>query len=92
MAVSREVAERLRREAASAMFLAVDRRVAGADRGGGSDQAKRTPAAIAALKAAGLRHRHGDRRWPYHRRGRRATTRHRRGARRGPTSGQGRTS
>jgi len=49
-----EVAERLRREAASAMFLAVDRRVAGVI--AVADPIKEsTPAAIAALKAAGLR-------------------------------------
>ena len=49
-----EVAERLRREGASAMFLAVDRQVAGliavADPIKGT-----TPAAIAALKRAGVR-------------------------------------
>jgi Cu+-exporting ATPase len=49
-----EVAERLRREAASAMFLAVDRRVAGVI--AVADPIKEsTPAAIVALKAAGLR-------------------------------------
>ena len=49
-----EVAERLRREGASAMFLAVDRQVAGLI--AVADPIKETtPAAIAALKRAGLR-------------------------------------
>jgi P-type Cu+ transporter len=49
-----EVAERLRREGASAMFLAVDRQVAGVI--AVADPIKQsTPAAIAALKGAGLR-------------------------------------
>ena len=49
-----EVAERLRREGASALFLAVDRQVAGLI--AVADPIKETtPAAIAALKRAGLR-------------------------------------
>ena len=49
-----EVAERLRREGASAMFLAVDRQVAGLIAVADPIKAT-TPAAIAALKRAGLR-------------------------------------
>ena len=49
-----EVAERLRREGASAMFLAVDSRILGVI--AVADQIKEsTPAAIAALRSAGLR-------------------------------------
>ena len=49
-----EVAERLRREGASAMFLAVEARIAGVIAVADPIKAS-TPAAIAALKAAGLR-------------------------------------
>ena len=79
-AVASDAAERLRLEGASAMYLAVDGRLAGRARCRGSDQGQH---ARGDRRAEGRRPaaRHGDRRRPHDRRGRGAAARHRRGAR-----------